>query len=559
MMTMLYKPDICVTDNYFISYKNTLSGVTLPERFTFPFYYQPHRLCVIAATELQQQLSSKTDWRHHAGKMLGVLVIKNRQDEIGYLAAFSGQLAAQNQWTKFVPPVFDLLEPEGFFLAGQDEIGQLNQRIKDLQQNPEIALCELELAAERQAAEQQIQQHRQDMIVSRKSRKAARLHAQAICTSDAFDQVKAVLAKESVLQKNQLKAMMAYWQQRIDMAEQQLLRLTDEITALKQHRKAQSKALQQRVFEQYQFLNQDGEVKGLAELFADSVQGQPPAGAGDCAAPKLLQYAFANGYTPLTMAEFWWGPSPKSEIRQHGQFYGSCRGKCQPILTHMLAGMNMDDNPLLDNPALGKVIDIVYEDEAMVVINKPSGLLSVPGKNIEDSVYSRMRQQYPTALSPLIVHRLDMSTSGLMVIALTKAAHKSLQQQFINRTVQKRYTALLAGVLTLDEGIIDLPLRVDLDDRPRQLVCYDYGKRAQTRWSVISRLEQQTKVYFYPITGRTHQLRVHAAHAKGLNIPIVGDDLYGCVAERLHLHAESLSISHPETQQNMCFQVDATF
>jgi len=273
----------------------------------------------------------------------------------------------------------------------------------------------------------------------------------------------------------------------------------------------------------------------------------------------LLHYAFQHGMKPLALAEFWWGISPTSEIRKHKHYYAACKGKCQPILTHMLEGIKMDDNPLLTNPALGKTIDIVYEDDVMVIINKPADFLSVPGKNIQDSVHLRMKIAYPFADSPLIVHRLDMSTSGLMVIALTKKAHKNLQKQFINRTVEKRYIALLNGNLKDDTGAINLPLRVDLDDRPRQLVCYDYGKNAETSWQVIERKNNTTKVFFYPKTGRTHQLRVHSAHIKGLNMPIVGDDLYGNKSSRLHLHAESLTLQHPDTRETLCFNVEADF
>lgn len=259
------------------------------------------------------------------------------------------------------------------------------------------------------------------------------------------------------------------------------------------------------------------------------------------------------------MAEFWWGASPKSEIRKHQNFYPACQGKCQPILEHMLEGISMDDNPLLTNPAQGKSIDIIYQDEVMLVINKPAEFLSVPGKNIEDSVYLRIKQSFPKAMGPLIIHRLDMATSGLMVIALSKEAHKELQKQFIKRTVKKRYVALLAGLIKEDSGTIDLPLRVDLDDRPRQLVCYEHGRHARTEWQVIERKNNQTKVYFYPVTGRTHQLRVHSAHIKGLNTPIVGDDLYGNKNTRLHLHAETLELKHPMTKELMHFQINAQF
>ena len=299
--------------------------------------------------------------------------------------------------------------------------------------------------------------------------------------------------------------------------------------------------------------------KDLNDIFKDTPNHIPPAGSGECAAPKLLQYAFAHGLKPLALAEFWWGIAPKSEIRQHKKFYASCQSKCQPILGHMLDGIEMDENPLLINPAEGKDIEIVYEDEFMLVINKPADFLSVPGKNIQDSVYTRIQQRYPNATGGLIVHRLDMATSGLMILGLTKKAHKRLQKQFINRTIEKRYTALIDGVLAQDEGMITLPLRGDLYDRPRQLVCFEHGKPTETTYQVIERVKDKTKVYLYPKTGRTHQLRVHCAHKLGLNMPIVGDDLYGKKADRLHLHAGYLSLTHPMTKEPMEFDIEAEF
>lgn len=313
-------------------------------------------------------------------------------------------------------------------------------------------------------------------------------------------------------------------------------------------------------------MNIQGAEKSLNGIFNGTVELTPPAGSGECAAPKLLHYAFKHGLKPLAIAEFWWGAPPKSEIRQHKQFYPACLRKCQPILGHMLEGLVVDDNPLLTNPAEGKTLSILYQDEAMAIVNKPAEFLSVPGKEIEDSVYSRMQQTFPNATGPLIVHRLDMSTSGLMVIALTKDAHKQLQKQFIQRTVTKRYVALLAGIPTAmadkqAAGQISLPLRGDLDDRPRQLVCHEFGKAAQTHWELshIDEMARTARVYLFPKTGRTHQLRVHCAHSEGLNTPIVGDDLYGTRANRLHLHADLLMLQHPVTREQMRFQIDPDF
>jgi tRNA pseudouridine32 synthase/23S rRNA pseudouridine746 synthase len=317
----------------------------------------------------------------------------------------------------------------------------------------------------------------------------------------------------------------------VDCAQLALAKLSDEIAHLKALRKTLSAELQKRIFQQYRFLNISGIEKNLIDIFKDTPRIIPPAGSGDCAAPKLLQYAFKWGLQPLAMAEFWWGAAPKSEIRQQGNFYGACLGKCKPILTHMLDGITLDENPLLTNPAEGKSLEIIYQDDDMLVINKPAEFLSVPGKNIEDSVYSRMKVLFPLADSPFIVHRLDMSTSGLMVIALTKRSHKNLQKQFINRTIKKSYIALIDGNLMQDKGIINLPLQGDINDRPRQRVCQQTGKPAETSWHVLERKIEgkqiSTRIELFPVTGRTHQLRVHCAHPLGLNMPIIGDDLYG--------------------------------
>ena len=559
-----------MTDSYFTPFKESLANYSIPESFTFPFYYDPHPLSLLAVKKLQQYIEAEVEDgqspeskilgdKNRTGKMFGVLVVENEDGDVGFISAFSGQLGGQNTWKKFIPPVFDPLGENDFFLKSEAEINELSQEIEKLEQNTQIAVCMEHLKTELKTEEHVTENYRKVMVEGRKERKAKRLADKDKTNEQEFNQLLRVLAKQSVDQKNQLKELKAHFRQRIEVAEQALHKLTDVIAALKKYRKIQSKELQERVFDNYNFLNMNGVKKKLKVLFSENGHGQPASGTGDCAAPKLLQYAFSHSLKPIALAEFWWGRAPESEIRQHGNFYGACQGKCQPILAHMLEGMKIDDNPLLINPAIYKTLEIVYEDELLVIINKPEGLLSVPGKNIEDSVYSRMKKLYPMATGPLIIHRLDMSTSGLMVIALTKKSHKILQQQFIMRTVKKCYVAVLDGLLVEDEGIIDLPLRVDLDDRPRQLVCYDYGKPAKTRWQVIERYSEQTKVYFYPITGRTHQLRVHSAHISGLGLPIEGDELYGKGSDRLHLHAEKLEIKHPFTKCKMVFQAKAAF
>ena len=290
----------------------------------------------------------------------------------------------------------------------------------------------------------------------------------------------------------------------------------------------------------------------MLAIFKSSKQNIP-AGAGDCCAPKLLQYAFLNNLTPICMAEFWWGKPLTTSIRKHQNFYAACTGKCKPILKHMLQGLSVDKNPVLLQLQSKTAIKIIFEDDYLAVIHKPNELLSVPGKEIEDSVYSRIKKMYPTATGPLIVHRLDMSTSGILLIAKNANTHKYLQAQFINKTIKKRYVALLDGVLDKNNGEINLPLRVDLNDRPKQLVCYEHGKLARTNWEIVEVKNNKTRIYLYPITGRTHQLRVHAAHNLGLNTPILGDDLYGVKADRLYLHAEKITFIHPKTAKQLSF------
>ncbi|WP_413485711.1 pseudouridine synthase [Shewanella baltica] len=567
----------------FTSFTQAIDAYALPQRFTFPFYYEPHPLCVIAANELQQHLETQSDWQHNfgltgeltgaIGKMFGVMLVQNPQGEVGYLSAFSGKLAEQNHWPRFVPPVFDMLAKDNFFHAENLQINQINEQLLTVENHPDIPRLSNELETEQAQAQAELAAHRQVMIDGRQSRKAQRNQLAAQLAANPTDETlrenaitEAKLSQESINEKNQLRDIKRYWDERIHVISQALSQLTDERDALRQQRKRLSAALQQKLFEQYRFLNIKGTEKSLNGIFNGTVELTPPAGSGECAAPKLLHYAFKHGLKPLAIAEFWWGAPPKSEIRQHKQFYPACLRKCQPILGHMLEGLAVDDNPLLTNPAEGKTLAILYQDDAMAIVNKPAEFLSVPGKEIEDSVYSRLRQTFPHATGPLIVHRLDMSTSGLMVIALTKDAHKQLQKQFIQRTVTKRYVALLAGIPAVmankqPTGHISLPLRGDLDDRPRQLVCHEFGKAAETHWelSQLDEIALTARIYLYPKTGRTHQLRVHCAHSEGLNTPIVGDDLYGTRANRLHLHADLLMLQHPVTSERMRFQVDPDF
>jgi tRNA pseudouridine32 synthase/23S rRNA pseudouridine746 synthase len=393
----------------------------------------------------------------------------------------------------------------------------------------------------------------------REARHVKRKGLEATYTGVELDMQLQLLDKQSIHESYQQKKLSKFWKEKIAELESRMVQHKTEIEALKEERKARSAALQAEIFEQFYFFNKNLEKKSLGEIFKNTPDGKPIAGSGECAAPKLFQYAFSNSLKPVALAEFWWGESPPSEIRVHGQYYPACRGKCEPILGHMLSGMDIAENPMLKNPAEGKELRIFWEDDYIVVIDKPDEFLSVPGKNISDSVATRLRFLFPRATGPLVVHRLDMSTSGLLLAAKTEEVYKTLQRQFLKREVKKRYVALLDGELKLKEGIIDLPLRVNLEDRPWQMVCYEHGKPAVTRYDVVEIKDGKTRIHFYPITGRTHQLRVHAAHPQGLNMPIVGDDLYGTRAERLYLHAEYLEFRHPITNEVIKLELKAGF
>ena len=559
----------------FTTFKFTLSELKLPKKFTFPFYYDPHPIALLAAKELQDYIENQSDFEHNfgiepgkeglvIGKMFGVLVVQKENGELGYLSAFSGKLAKGNHHDRFVPPVFDILIEDGFFRTQEDIISAINREIERLENASEYRnqLQEEQLIIS--TTQNELGDIKSEIKTNKSQRDLLRKKYQSQLSSNKFDQATyeqhlQELVKQSLKESYYLKDKTQQSKDAIEQTKAKTQLFKDTIDALKEERKIKSAACQQEIFDHYYFLNKQGEQKSLGTIFQTTEAQKPPAGAGECAAPKLLQYAFNHNLKPIALAEFWWGQSPSSEIKKHGQFYPACRGKCEPILGHMLSGIEMDENPMLTNPALGKELPIVYEDEYLAIFNKPSEFLSVPGKNISDSVYERAKTLYPDAKGPLIVHRLDMSTSGLMLIAKTKEVHQHLQSQFLKRTVKKRYVALLDGIVKIPSGEINLPLRVDLDDRPRQLVCYDHGKPALTHFETIDTKKRQTKVYFYPVTGRTHQLRVHAAHPLGLNTPIVGDDLYGIKGNRLHLHAESITFRHPVSKEVVTFQVDAEF
>ena len=449
------------------------TDIQAPERFTYPFCYEPHPLCVMAAKEVQAYIASHAEIKEDAdrGKMFGVLVVEH-EGGLAYLAAYSGLLAGRNDWDYFVPPVYDAQQPDGHFKTMEREISRISR------------------------------------------------------------------LSSSSSQSSQSKEM--------------------------------SQDLQLWLFHQYQLLNARGESKDLVDIWQSYYSRPklrqkfplPPGGTGDCCAPKLLQYAYQQGLKPVCMAEFWWGATTKEEVRQHLNYYPACRGKCKPILTWMLEGLDVDPNPELQGLAHLE-LKTVYEDDAIVVVDKPSGMLSAPGRIEDYSVETVMRQRYPDAI---IAHRLDMGTSGLLIVAKSMEAYRPLQEQFIKHQVKKKYVAMLSSPKVGEfrwglkkpcsdpqppnlEGIgrISLPLRPDPMNRPRQMVDIEHGKRAVTDYEFIS----PDMVALYPQTGRTHQLRIHCAHPDGLGRPIVGDELYGTKGDRLMLHASEIWFRHPLTGQEL--------
>lgn len=533
-------------------FEQEVAGVEVPQRFTWPFHYVPARLSVLAAEQVMRYVATRGDWAAElqSGKMLGVLVVRDMAGELGFLAAYSGNLCGRNDHDYFVPPVYDLLQPDGEFRQGEASITAINHEIECLEQSDKL----MQLTHQHQLLEQE----RDEAIAAYKQQmaqcKAWRDQRRASGQLTADEQQK--LLAESQFQKAELKRLRRHYEQMLSEASHKLDEFQSRINRLKAERKRRSEALQERIFHLFVLQNARGERKDLMEIWGSLPQSPlkggstillPPSGSGECCAPKLLQYAYRQGLRPVCMAEFWYGQSPVGEVRHHGHYYPACRSKCLPILTFMLQGLDVEPSPL-SVPVEYDGLDIAYDDEWMSIVRKPAGMLSQPGKLLDDSVETRYRRR-SDACGPVVVHRLDQETSGLLVLAKNKTAHQALQDLFASRRVTKTYIALLDGNVVSDEGIIDLPLRPDVKDRPRQMVDPVEGKSAVSRYQVIERKDGITRVALQPLTGRTHQLRVHCSHPLGLNAPIVGDMLYGTAASRLMLHAQRLQFVHPITGQ----------
>ncbi len=522
-----------------------------PALFTYPFCYEPHPLCLQAKEQVVEYIENHPEIHQDAltGKMFGILVVSPQDNPVTtenlfFLAAYSGLLAGRNDWEWFVPPVFDAQQKDGYFKTHEGEITDINRMIKRIEQSADYRSSKKDYLESEQQMHQFVDDYKKKMTVAKMNRDILRI------SRNLSPEEHAELIRESQFMKAELHRLKKKQEELIKDKRERYEQYSLQIEELKTQRKQLSDELQQWLFAQYHLLNAKGEEKDLLEIFNDYKGELPPGGAGDCCAPKLLQYAYQHRLTPVCMMEFWYGSSPKAEVRHHLHHYPSCRSKCLPILSFMLQGLQVESNPM-ENKSVGEV-KIIYEDTSLIVVDKPAGMLSVPGKIQGSSVEIIIREYLHDDTNPLIVHRLDMETSGLMVLAKTKWTHQELQRQFEQHQVKKAYIAILNGKPTEKRHIV-LPIRPNIDDRPRQMVDYEYGKEAITDVEILEEREGKTRVVLYPQTGRTHQLRVHCAHAEGLGCPILGDTLYGKSADRLYLHAWKITFTHPKTEEQVTF------
>ena len=553
-----------------------LGAETLPAAFTYPFRYTAHPLCERAAAVVAEEVKRMG---FQEGKMFGVLVVsgngslslrgdlEGHESSLFFLAAYSGQLWGSYDYPWFVPPVVDYLDPNSHFQLEQKEIVEMSRRLEAMRESEERMEWQrrvAQLRAEREAAVAEAKRvyaegkrGREELKIKRETLKIEGRNELKIEGEE--ENVYLELIRESQRQKADIQRAKQLHKLEIAELEARLTEHNAAVHELYEERKRRSEALQQWLFGQFDFLNAKGERKNLQEIFGPHLI---PSGAGECCAPKLLQAAYALGLKPVAMAEFWLGPSKPGRYRQPGAFFPACRSKCHPILGHMLQGLNVEPDPArhYENREL-EPIKVLWEDEHLAVVYKPEGWCSIPGKSDQPNLLDECFRLWPEISGSVIVHRLDQDTSGVMVIAKNALVHRALGQQFEQREVKKRYVALLEGTLTVTYGEICLPLGPDLENMPHQQVDFDNGKEAVTRFEVVA-VEQSgnvTRVFFYPQTGRTHQLRVHSAAPEGLNAPIVGDRLYGHVADRLYLHAESIKFVHPITKEEMHFCLPAPF
>ena len=543
----------------------------LPGSFPNPFDEgTPHALARRAAESLQADLraghladglAAPCLETPEGGKMFGVLVVQAPDGRVGFLRAFSGMLSGRWDIPGFVPPLFMREARERLEPAGEAQVKQLLAREAAFRASADLTSVQAAhdaLNTSHAAARAQL---RATHDARRKQRHARRAEITASTSMEEAARRAAVhvLDQESRGDKAELRRLEASHDEAQRSLAPRRARMERRLRAMERLRRFVCRALMRRLHDTYVVPNARGERRRLRDLYPG---GEPPSGAADCAGPKLLAHALVHGLRPLALAEFWWGAPPAAGGRAAGAYYPACKDKCGPLLPYMLEGLRVAEPRPFAPPVLAsRGLDIVFEDAWLVVVDKPEGLLSVPAKDasIEDSVQARLRARYPSGPAPLLAHRLDLDTSGLLVAAKAPQTYTALQRLFAGRHVHKRYVAWVEGDVRGERGTIDFPMRVDLDDRPRQIHDPVHGKPAVTEWQVLERRGGRTRVALFPLTGRTHQLRVHAAHPLGLGAPIVGDRLYGHPGPRLHLHAEALSFEHPVTGQRLALERPAPF
>ena len=571
-------------------------SIPSPRQFTYPFCYDVDPLAEAASLELQRYIADADlmSTEKGCGKMFGVLVVEYEDEagalQRGFLAAYSGLLGGRNDWPYFVPPVFDAQQPDGHFKRTEREISAINREIAAIEHDAEYLQSVEQHEQTKKCLQAEVDAFKAEVDAAKARRDARRKSGEPLSEEEQAEMI-----RESQFMKAELRRRRKAMEQAESTLNTQHSTL---LKSLQRKRKQMSDELQRWLFSAYRMLNAKGEERDLIDIFREYTHAMPPAGAGDCCAPKLLQYAYLHHLRPVCMAEFWWGESPASEIRHHLHYYPACRSKCLPILTHMLKGLDVAPNPLAQKRHTAEP-RVLYADEYIMVVDKPAGMLSVPGKaesvrsefsdsaniSVEEYFANNSKLKIQNSKFLKAAHRLDMDTSGLLVLARTEEAYVELQRQFASRETMKLYEAVLSGVPTQNSKLktqnsstqpsgcleaISLPLIADINDRPRQRVDMEHGKPALTLYNIVEvravdantavayttkKVDKgRTLIHLYPKTGRTHQLRVHCAHPLGLACPILGDPLYGIErADRMYLHAAELTFRHPITGETMHF------
>ncbi len=546
--------------NCFIPFQNSVSLLQTSEKFLYPFYYEPLSVAKQASEELMAFLSGeqakKTIFKEGRSRMFGVLVVETELKQLGFLAAYSGNGLSKDLPYPFVPVIHDFFDEDSAYLSMLELYKKWEKEKFEILHSNEYHNVKNNVKKSEQALFSFVLEEK----AKQKSEKSERDRVRNSCLNELEkNRVKIDLALQSKELHIEFKKRKKELKNALEETCIALDQYKNRISEIEKMMKLQSDSMLEYIQNGYQFLNARGQLASLLELFANHQEGKPPSGAGDCAAPRLFQYAFQNKLKPIALAEFWWESEEKVELRYHKQYYPACRGKCLPILQHMLQGIEVDKPRLRSDFDSQIKLRVIYQDQELLVIHKPEGLPSVRGTQGLISVQEILEMEYREEFIPYLIHRLDMDTSGILLIAKNKEFYISMQQLFARKKVKKRYLALVDGIVKKESGIINLPLTADIENRPRQKVDHELGKKAETIWKKVKVKDKKTVVQLFPTTGRTHQLRVHCAHSEGLGLSILGDDLYGKAADRLYLHAEYIGFFHPFHQNWMEFESKISF